>query len=73
MNYNLKEERYDAWLTDNVRVYLNGDWPVFENNRGLMVNGNRRIHMKNWTLDDLRACVAFLERNQDTLEKLKKL
>ena len=73
MNYNLKDERYDAWLTNHVRVHFNGNYPVFENDRGLMQNGNRRIHMKNWTLDDLRACVDFLERNQDALTKVAKL
>lgn len=47
-------------ISDNLSARLDGDDYVFENNRGLMVNGNRRIHMKNWEIEDLSDIVTFL-------------
>lgn len=74
MNYDVKHQRYSADLTDKVSVYMNRDSiPVFENSRGPMINGNRRIHMKNWELEDLKAIVGFLERNAETIKKVQAL
>jgi hypothetical protein len=50
-------------------VYEDEEYPpntlgryVFENQQGIMLNGNRRIHTANWSLKDLKAIVKFLER-----------
>ena len=51
-----------APVSSRVSFYWDDDYPVFENSRGLMVNGNRRIHMKNWKVEDLKAIVGFLDR-----------
>ena len=32
----------------------------FKNSHGIEINGNRTIHMRNWTLKDLEDIVTFL-------------
>jgi hypothetical protein len=39
-----------------------GIW-VFENNRGMNINGNRTIHMANWKIQDIEAILLFLKIN----------
>lgn len=74
MNYDVKHQRYSADLSERVSVYMDkGSFPVFENNRGVMINGNRRIHMKNWELEDLKVIVDFLERNAEVIRKVQAL
>lgn len=54
-----------ARISEHITVHRDGEHLVFENDRGLMINGNRRIHMANWTLNDLRDIICHITGRAD--------
>lgn len=52
-------------LSDKLTVHEDNGHYVFENSRGLMVNGNRRLHMANWEVNDIRDIWMFLMGQPD--------